>query len=139
LGEANDVPGAKFCFSIPCSQESAGNAASPRGVLESARIDTFVQLTLPEFFGLIVSVETESSNLGRDYAPWSKPAERELGAFLAAVTEIFGAEWVRQAAEDWLDNLDLLEILPVNLNWRPITVAAAIRLAQRLNGNADRS
>jgi hypothetical protein len=60
-----------------------------------------------------------------------------LGAFLAAVTELFGAERARQAAEDWLDELELQEAFPVNLNWRPITVAAAIRLAQRLNGNAD--
>jgi len=75
--------------------------------------------------------------LDQDCASWNKSAERELGAFLAAVTELFGADQARQAAEDWLDGLDLQETFPVNLNLRPITVAAAIRLAQRLNGNAD--
>ena len=87
--------------------------------------------------GLIATVETRSSNLDQDCVSWKKSAERELGAFLATVTELFGADQARQAAEDWLDELDLQETSPVNLNWRPITVAAAIRLAQRLKGNAD--
>jgi hypothetical protein len=82
-------------------------------------------------------VEIVPSNLDQDCASWNKSAERELGAFLAAVTELFGADQARQAAKDWLDEIDLQETFPVNLNWRPITVAAAIRLAQRLNGNAD--
>lgn len=101
------------------------------------RIDTFVQLAPPDSFGLIVTVETRSSNLDQDCAAWKKSAERELGAFLAAVTKLFGANWARQAAEDWLDELDSQQIFPVNVNWRPITIAAAIRLARRLNGNAD--
>ena len=32
-------------------------------------------------------------------------AERELGAFISAVTELFGSEQVSLAAEDWLDEL----------------------------------
>src|SRR5580692_5319684 len=39
-------------------------------------------------------------------------AERELGAFISAVTELFGSEQVRLAAEDWLDELVLTETLP---------------------------
>jgi hypothetical protein len=60
-----------------------------------------------------------------------------LGAFLAAVTELFGADRARESAEDWLDELELQETFPVNLNWRPITIAAAVRLAHRLNGEAE--
>jgi uncharacterized protein YhjY with autotransporter beta-barrel domain len=60
-----------------------------------------------------------------------------LSAFLAAVTELFGADQARHAAEDWLEQLELQKTHPVDLNWRPITVGAAIRLAQRLNATAD--
>lgn len=80
---------------------------------------------------------TRSSNLDQDCAAWKKAAERELGAFLATVTELYGADQSRQAAEDWLDELELQEVFPADSNWRPITVAAAIRLARRLNGNAE--
>jgi hypothetical protein len=82
-------------------------------------------------------VKTESSNLNRDRAARNKSAERELGAFLAAVTELFGADRARESAEDWLNELELQETFPANLNWRPITVAAAVRLAHRLNGDAN--
>jgi hypothetical protein len=39
-------------------------------------------------------------------------AEGELGAFISAVTEAFGSEQARLAAEDWLDELLLMETLP---------------------------
>jgi hypothetical protein len=91
-------------------------------------------LAPPDSFGLIITVETTSSNLDHDCAAWSKSAEQELGAFLAAVTELFGPDRGRQAAKEWLDELELEETFPVNLSWRHITVAAAIRLALRLNG-----
>lgn len=82
-------------------------------------------------------VETKSSDLDQDCTAWNKSAERELGAFLAAVAELFGEDRARRAAEDWLYELELQETFLVNLSWRPITVAAAIRLARRLNGKAD--
>jgi hypothetical protein len=82
-------------------------------------------------------VEIRSSSLIQDCGAWTNSAERELGAFLAAVKELFGVDQARHAAEDWLDELELQETLPVDLNWRPITVGAAIRLTQRLNGPAD--
>jgi hypothetical protein len=82
-------------------------------------------------------VKTRCSGLIQDCGAWNNSAEWELGAFLAAVTELFGADQARHAAEDWLDELELQETFPVDLNWRPITVGAAIRLAQRLNGAAD--
>ena len=33
-------------------------------------------------------------------------AERELGAFMTAVSELSGTEHVRRAAHDWLDELE---------------------------------
>ena len=62
-------------------------------------------------------------------------AERELGAFISAVTELFGSEQVRLAAEDWLDELVLMETLPglTSRGWRSITIAASARLANRVN------
>jgi len=39
-------------------------------------------------------------------------AERELRAFTRAVTELFGREQARLAAEDWVDELDLTDASP---------------------------
>ena len=39
-------------------------------------------------------------------------AERELGAFIRAVTELFGPEQARLAAEEWVDELELVDALP---------------------------
>jgi hypothetical protein len=36
-----------------------------------------------------------------------KMAERELSAFILAVTELFGPEQARLSTEDWLDELEL--------------------------------
>ena len=62
-------------------------------------------------------------------------AERELGAFITAVTELFGPEQVRLAVEDWLDEFVLRETLPGlrSRDWRLITIAASARLANRVN------
>ena len=67
-------------------------------------------------------------------------AERELGAFIRAVTELFGPEQARLAAEDWVDELEFVDILPEpgGRDWRSFTIAAAARLAKRLNVDADR-
>ena len=61
-------------------------------------------------------------------------AERELGAFIRAVTELFGSEQARLAAEDWLDELVLVEAMPglTSRDWRSITIAASARLANRV-------
>ena len=65
-------------------------------------------------------------------------AERELGAFISAVTELFGFEQARLAAEDWLDELSLMEALPglTSRDWRLITIAASARLANRVNASS---
>ena len=67
-------------------------------------------------------------------------AERELGAFIGAVTEVFGPEQARIAAEDWVDELELMDDLPgpTKSHWRSITVAALVQLARRLNTDVDR-
>ena len=62
-------------------------------------------------------------------------AERELSAYIAAVAELFGAEQARVSAEDWLDELELMDASPrsTRRDWRAITIAASVRLANRLN------
>jgi hypothetical protein len=62
-------------------------------------------------------------------------AERELCAFIRAVTELFGPEQARLSTEDWLDESELLmDRLPRSTwrNWRAVTIAASTRLANRL-------
>ena len=67
-------------------------------------------------------------------------AERELGAFIGAVTELFGPEQAKLAAEDWVDELELMDALPgpTRRDWGSVTVAASAQLARRLNPNLDR-
>ena len=67
-------------------------------------------------------------------------AERELGAFIRTVTELFGPEQARLAAEDWVDELELMDALPgpTRRDWGSVTVAASAQLARRLNPNMDR-
>jgi len=43
-------------------------------------------------------------------------AERELGAFIGAVTELYGSEQARLSAEDWLNELALMDDLPGSAN-----------------------
>src|SRR4051794_17165415 len=61
-------------------------------------------------------------------------AQRELGTFLRAVTELFDSEQARLSAEDWLDELESVDSLPGLAcdEWRRITIAAGARLASRL-------
>lgn len=61
-------------------------------------------------------------------------AERELGAFITAVTELYGSEQANISAEDWLDQLELMHELPelTSRDMRLITMSAAARLANRL-------
>ena len=66
-------------------------------------------------------------------------AERELGAFIRAVTELFGPEQARLAAEDWVNELELIDAVPgpTRRDWGSVTVAASAQLARRLNADAD--
>jgi len=62
-------------------------------------------------------------------------AERELGGFIRAVTELFGPEQARLAADAWVDELELMDALPgpSRRDWGWVTVAASAQLAARLN------
>ena len=61
-------------------------------------------------------------------------AERELAAFFGAVTELFGSEQARLAAEDWLHELVTVNGLPGSTReWRQITIEVSARLASRVN------
>jgi len=66
-------------------------------------------------------------------------AEHELGAFITAVSDSFGADHSRRAAEDWLAELERAEFnsivtLPeARREFRAVTIAAAVRLAGWLN------
>ena len=62
-------------------------------------------------------------------------AERELAAFIGAVTELFGPQQARLSAEDWLDEAELIDSpsRSTSRDWRVVTVAASSRLANRLN------
>jgi hypothetical protein len=63
-----------------------------------------------------------------------RTAGTELSAFIAAVTDLFGPEEARLSAEDWLEESEVIDIphRSTNLEWRAVTVAAAVRLAGRL-------
>jgi hypothetical protein len=59
---------------------------------------------------------------------------------MRAVTVSFGPEQARLAAEDWVDELELMDTLPglTRRGWRSVTVGASARLARRLNVDVDR-
>jgi hypothetical protein len=61
-------------------------------------------------------------------------AERELSAFIRAVTKLFGPEQAEFSTEDWLDELDLMDGRPRSTirDWRALSVSASERLAKRL-------
>src|SRR5579864_7129463 len=69
------------------------------------------------------------------YTDQTHLAERELSAFIAAVAELFGANQARISAEVWLDETELVDVSPRSTprDWRAITIAASVRLANRLN------
>jgi hypothetical protein len=62
-------------------------------------------------------------------------AELELGAFISVVADLYGSEQARISAEDWLEELNSSDSLPepTTRGWRSITIAAAVRLANRLS------
>ncbi len=60
--------------------------------------------------------------------------EREFAAFIRTVTELFGADRARIAAEDWLEAVTLLdcESPRPSHSWRLVTIAATTRFLDRL-------
>jgi hypothetical protein len=61
-------------------------------------------------------------------------AERELSAFMNAVTKLFGPAQARLSVEDWLDESVLMDrpLRSTGRGWRAVTIAASARLANRL-------
>lgn len=61
-------------------------------------------------------------------------AERELAAFIGAVTESYGAGQARLSARIWLNVLESMDPLPgpTGRDWRGVTVAALARLAKQM-------
>jgi hypothetical protein len=61
-------------------------------------------------------------------------AERELASFIGAVKCLFGPEQALLSAADWLDESELMDSPPRSKrwNWRGVTVAASVRLANRV-------
>lgn len=62
-------------------------------------------------------------------------AEKELAAFARAVQELFGPEQARQAIEDWMEELQSIDWRGQETarDCRGLTIAAAVRLARRVN------
>ena len=61
-------------------------------------------------------------------------AEKELGAFARAVNNLFGSAHVGQSIEDWVDEFESIDWLAGGAipDWRQVTIAAAARLANRI-------
>ena len=58
-----------------------------------------------------------------------------LSSFIAAVRKLFGPAQAKLAAEDWLDESDLMDSPPRSeaRDWRSVTIAASARLADRVD------
>lgn len=80
-------------------------------------------------------MDKQESFSSSTYEDQTHMAERELSAFMSAVTELFGPEQARLSAEDWLEESELMDSPPrsISRDWRAVTVAASARLASRLN------
>ena len=62
-------------------------------------------------------------------------AEKEIAAFVSAVSELFGSTEAQQSAEDWMAIVTLMfcQTRGANPDWRRVTITAAGRLASRVN------
>jgi hypothetical protein len=75
------------------------------------------------------------------YADEVQCADRELAAFISAVTKLYGAEQARISAKDWLDEAQEMDGVQrsARRNWRAVTIAASALLANRLNQSRRRT
>jgi hypothetical protein len=69
------------------------------------------------------------------YSELVRKTERELGAFISAVTELCGAEQARLSAIDWLDQFESINEVSGSTthDWRLVTARAAVCLVNRLH------
>jgi hypothetical protein len=81
-----------------------------------------------------------STYYNQDCADFMTMAERELSAFFHAVTQLFGPEQAKLAAEDWLHELSEIESLPASTGeWRLITAKASTRFFSGVNASSSSS
>jgi hypothetical protein len=61
-------------------------------------------------------------------------AEKELAAYAGAVQELFGSEQARRSIADWMQELQGMDWPDGDRvpDWRRVTIAAATRLASRV-------
>ena len=77
-----------------------------------------------------------SKNSGNPCPDLTTMAERELSASFSAVTQLFGAEEAKLAAEGWLQELIEIDGLPTSTReWRLITTKVLTRLPSRVNAS----
>jgi hypothetical protein len=84
------------------------------------------------------SLNERVNGKGPTYDDLMTMAKRELEAFLSAVTELFGSEQATVSAQDWLEELVLLEKLSgaTSRDWRLISIGASVRLANRVKASS---
>ena len=86
---------------------------------------------------MMASQEAATLQTGDSFYPCKDllhAAEEELGAFFEAVYRSFGPEEALQASEDWLQELAFWNgPVKAKVPVRQITIAAADRLASRIN------
>ncbi len=63
-------------------------------------------------------------------------AARELSAFVEAVAKQYGPQEARLSAEAWLEELEHKDSPCEVRSWRAVTIAASMRLAERVAMNA---
>jgi len=92
-------------------------------------------MAIQDLIGYSAAPENAAMVAPADLAVLLASAEREVGAFMKAVTDSFGPKEGRFAAEDWLEELESRQELPGASadDWRSITIAAASRLAKRFS------
>ncbi len=63
-------------------------------------------------------------------------AERELGAFFRAVTDLYESKLAEFIAEEWLRELEATDDLPASAReWRGLTVKVSARILNRTLGD----
>ena len=76
---------------------------------------------------------TSEEHFTLDCSDLMSMAQQELTAFFHAVTELFGREQAEVSADDWLNELKRIDVLPVSTReWRSITARVSSRLATRV-------
>ena len=75
-------------------------------------------------------MNTEEPFFDSIYEEQTHLAERELSAFIRAVTELYDPKQAKISEKDSLDESELMDSPPLSTNreWRVVTIAASARL-----------